>query len=472
MHTPKQRSRAGSRPDDGEPGRANDHAQLRKVAMSSLLGTVLEYYDFLLYSTMAALVLGRLFFPSSNPAASTIAAFGTLAAGYAARPLGGVLFGHFGDRLGRKSMLIITMLMMGGASFVIGLLPDYGSIGVLAPVLLVALRLVQGIAIGGEWGGAALMVIEHADDDRRGRWAGIMQLGSPIGFLLSTVVVMVVSMLPDESLYTWGWRLPFLLSGVLVAVGLYVRLGVVESPVFREAMDKAEAAPKTTTPLMQLLRHPRPLILAAAAGIGPFALTALATSHIIAYATGIGYQASEVTRALVAISALSLITIPVFSALSDRVGRRGVSLVGAVGAVVFAVPLYALVNTGSAIWLTVGLLIAQVVQNLMYAPLAPLLAEMFGTNMRYTGVSLGYQMSSLIGAGFVPLIASSLLASTGGSSLPLSAIIVLTALITATAIWRTAETGGRDLTADFGRARGPRPSHDEPPEPSPRVSIS
>lgn len=332
----------------------------------------------------------------------------------------------------------------------IGLLPDYGSIGVLAPILLVALRLVQGIAIGGEWGGAALMVIEHADTERRGKWAGIMQLGSPIGFLLSTVMVMAVSMLPDESLYSWGWRLPFLLSGVLVAVGLYVRLGVVESPVFRDAMAQAEAEPKPTTPLVQLLRNPRPLVLACAAGIGPFALTALATSHIIAYATDIGYDKSEVMRALVAMSVLSLIGIPLFSALSDRLGRRAVTLAGAIGAVVFALPLYAMVNTGSALWLTVGLLIAQVVQNLMYAPLAPLLAEMFGTETRYTGVSLGYQMASLIGAGFAPLIASALLASVGGSSLPLSAIIVVTALTTATAVRRIAETRGRDLTADFG----------------------
>jgi MFS family permease len=450
MYTEKQPPRAESPSAAGTPGAASDTTQLRRVALSSLLGTVLEYYDFLLYSTMAALVFGRLFFPSSNSAASTIAAFGTLAAGYAARPVGGVLFGHFGDRLGRKSMLIVTMLMMGGASFVIGLLPDYGSIGVLAPILLVALRLVQGIAIGGEWGGAALMVIEHADTERRGKWAGIMQLGSPIGFLLSTVVVMAVSMLPDESLYSWGWRLPFLLSGVLVAVGLYVRLGVVESPVFRDAMAQAEAEPKPTTPLVRLLRNPRPLVLACAAGIGPFALTALATSHIIAYATDIGYDKSEVMRALVAMSVLSLIGIPLFSALSDRLGRRAVTMAGAIGAVLFALPLYAMVNTGSALWLTVGLLIAQVVQNLMYAPLAPLLAEMFGTEMRYTGVSLGYQMASLIGAGFAPLIASGLLAAVGGSSLPLSAIIVVTALTTATAIRCIAETRGRDLTADFG----------------------
>ncbi|NKY53847.1 MFS transporter [Nocardia vermiculata] len=452
MDVPKQQPAAPTLPDSAVRASATDTTQLRKVALSSLLGTVLEYYDFLLYGTMAALVFGDIFFPSSNHAASTVAAFGTLAAGYVARPVGGLVFGHFGDRLGRKSMLIITMVMMGGASFLIGVLPDYRSIGVLAPVLLVALRVIQGVAIGGEWGGAALMVIEHADDDRRGRWVGIMQLGSPLGSLLSTVVVMAVTVLPDDSLYSWGWRIPFLLAGVLVAVGLYVRLGVVESPVFREAVAKADAenataAPKT--PLAQLLRRPGPLLVACAAGIGPFALTALATSHIIAYATDNGYDSSQVMPAVAAVAALSLITIPLFSALSDRLGRRSVILAGAVGAVVFAFPMYALVNTGSQLWLLVSLLIAQVVQNMMYAPLAPLLAEMFGTENRYTGVSLGYQTASLIGAGFGPLIASSLLASTGGSSVSLSLIIVVAALVTAIAVRSTAETRGRDLNTEF-----------------------
>ncbi|BDB63443.1 MFS transporter [Rhodococcus sp. RDE2] len=441
-----------STPEDAQEHRS----QVRKVALSGLLGTVLEYYDFLLYSTMAALVFGDLFFPSANSAASTIAAFGTLAAGYAARPLGGVIFGHFGDKLGRKSMLIVTMVIMGGASFLIGLLPTYASIGVLAPILLVTLRVVQGVAIGGEWGGAALMVIEHAESDRRGRWAGIMQLGSPLGFLFSTVVVMAVSLLPDESLYAWGWRIPFLISGLLVVIGLYIRLSVVESPVFREAVETAaETEPKT--PLIQLLRRPRPLLLACAAGIGPFALTALATSHIIAYTKSIGYNQPDVMRALVAISVLSLFAIPFFSALSDRVGRRAVMLTGATATVLFALPMYAMVNTGSALWLTISLMIAQIVQNMMYAPLAPLLSEMFGTETRYTGVSLGYQMASLIGAGFTPLIASSLLASSEGSSLMLSGIIVATASVTMVAVWRLSETRGRDLGSNFNASA---PAHE------------
>lgn len=426
---------------------SGDIAQLRKVTLSSLLGTTIEYYDFLLYSTMAALVFGDLFFPSSNSAVSTIAAFGTLAAGYVARPLGGLVFGHFGDRLGRKSMLVITMVMMGIASFAIGILPTYEQIGMLAPVLLVTLRVVQGVAVGGEWGGAALMVAEHSDDRRRGLWTGLMQLGSPIGFLLSTSAVMLATLLPDASFESWGWRLPFIASAALLAIGLYVRMSVVESPVFEQAAAKAEVAAEAKPPVLQLLRRPRPLVLACAVGIGPFAMTALITSHIIAYTTSVGYSSSTVMRILVLMSVVSIVTIPGFSALSDRVGRRAVSLTGAAVAVLYAFPLYMMINTGSIALLTVALLFGQVVQSAMYAPLAPMLSEMFGTDVRYTGVSFGYQFASLIGAGFTPMIAASLLVASDGSSLPLSLILVGTACVTILAAWIASETRGKNLAA-------------------------
>lgn len=432
---------------DVQSAPSGDIAQLRKVTLSSLLGTTIEYYDFLLYSTMAALVFGDLFFPSSNSAVSTIAAFGTLAAGYVARPLGGLVFGHFGDRLGRKSMLVITMVMMGIASFAIGILPTYEQIGMLAPVLLVTLRVVQGVAVGGEWGGAALMVAEHSDDRRRGLWTGLMQLGSPIGFLLSTSAVMLATLLPDESFESWGWRLPFIASAALLAIGLYVRMSVVESPVFEQAAAKAEVAAEAKPPVLQLLRRPRPLILACAVGIGPFAMTALITSHIIAYTTSVGYSSSTVMRILVLMSVVSIFAIPGFSALSDRVGRRAVSLTGAAVAVLYAFPLYMMINTGSITLLTVALLFGQVVQSAMYAPLAPMLSEMFGTDVRYTGVSFGYQFASLIGAGFTPMIAASLLVASDGSSLPLSLILVGTACVTILAAWIASETRGKNLAA-------------------------
>ncbi|QRY64797.1 MHS family MFS transporter [Gordonia sp. PDNC005] len=427
----------------------DQHGQVRRVVMSSLLGTVIEYYDFLLYSTMAALVFGRLYFPSSNGAVSTIAAFGTLAAGYVARPLGGILFGHFGDRLGRKSMLILSMSLMGGASFLIGVLPTFHTIGIAAPILLVVLRLVQGVAVGGEWGGAALMVIEHAEPDKRGRLAGIMQMGSPLGSLASTVAVLAVTALPDESFTLWGWRIPFLISAILLAIGLYVRLSVVESPVFAQAVEEASAVKSQRIPALQVLRRPRALILATAVGIGPFVMTALISSHILAYGPAVGYDKSDVVRTLLFTSFTALVCIPLFSALSDRLGRRTVSLAGAVGAIVFAFPLYAMVGSGSVFVLTIGLMIAMVMQNALYAPLAPMLSEMFGTGVRYTGVSMGYQMASLLGAGFTPMIAAWLVDLNDDSSIPLSLLMVAGAAITIAGISQLRESRGRDLTSEI-----------------------
>ncbi|MFI1712431.1 MFS transporter [Streptomyces litmocidini] len=435
-------------PSPHTPERPSDPALLRRVALSSLLGTVIEYYDFLLYGTMAALVFGELFFPESDPAVGTIAAFGTLAAGYVARPLGGAVFGHFGDRLGRKSMLVLTMALMGVASFLIGVLPTYGTIGVAAPVLLVLFRVVQGVAIGGEWAGATLMVVEHADPRRRGLWSGVMQMGSPIGFLLSTVAVALASLLPRASFLSWGWRVPFLFSAVLLGVGLYVRVSVTESPLFQRAAREREAGAASGVPLAQVLRRPRNLVLACAVGIGPFALTALISTFMLTYATAIGYVTSEVMTGLLFTSVTGLVSIPLFSALSDRVGRRAVVLAGAAGVVLLAFPVYALVDARSPALLVLGMVLGQVVQSAMYAPLGPLLSEMFGTRVRYTGASLGYQLAALIGGGFTPVFAGGLLSSGDVRSAPLAVLAVVCGLVTALAVWRTAETRGRDLAAE------------------------
>ncbi|MBD0417841.1 MHS family MFS transporter [Streptomyces sp. TRM S81-3] len=437
-------------PRPESPSTAPSPALLRKVALSSLLGTVIEYYDFLLYGTMAALVFGPLFFPESNPTVGTIASFGTLAAGYVARPVGGAVFGHFGDRLGRKRMLVLTMVLMGAASFLIGLLPTYAAIGIAAPALLVLFRVVQGIAIGGEWGGATLMVVEHADARRRGLWNGVMQMGSPIGFLLSTLAVTATTLLPQDEFMAWGWRIPFLFSALLLGIGLYVRISISESPLFRQAIaaqKEREAGGPSRIPLAQVLRRPRALVLACAVGIGPFALTGMISIFILTYATGIGYATSEVMNGLIAASFMGLVTIPLFSALSDRVGRRKVVLSGAVGIVLLAFPMFALIDTKSPALLIVGILLGQLLQSAMYAPLGPLLSEMFGTEVRYTGASMGYQLAALIGSGFTPLIASGLLSASGGMrSAPLSGLVVVCGLVTALAIWRIAETRGRDLT--------------------------
>ncbi|WCH96387.1 MFS transporter [Streptomyces moderatus] len=417
--------------------------QLRRVALSGLLGTAVEFYDFLVYGTVAALVFGELFFPGADPAVGTIAAFGTFAAGYVARPLGGIVFGHFGDRIGRKSMLLLTMGLMGGASFLIGLLPTYDTVGVWAPVLLIALRVLQGIAIGGEWGGATLMVVEHAGERRRGLWSSFTQMGAPLGSLLSSLVVTLVVAMPREQFTAWGWRVPFLLSVVLLGVGLFVRLKVVESPLFAEVKkDRAEAR----LPILDVLRRPRPLLLACCVGIGAFTAQSLLTSYLIAYATGIGYARPQVLTALTVSAAVALVVLPCASALSDRVGRRPVVLTGAVLSAATAFPVLALIDSKSPGALILAVVIGHgIAQSTMYGPLGALLTEMFGTRVRYTGASLGYQGATLVGAGFSPVIAGSLVAGSGNGT-PVALLLCGGSLVTALTVWFVRETNRTSLS--------------------------
>lgn len=429
------------------PQSPESRRQLRRVALSGLLGTAVEFYDFLVYGTVAALVFGELFFPGADPAVGTIAAFGTFAAGYVARPLGGIVFGHFGDRLGRKSMLLLTMGLMGGASFLIGVLPTYDTVGVWAPVMLITLRVVQGIAIGGEWGGATLMVVEHAGQRRRGLWSSFTQMGAPLGSLLSSLVVTLVVTLPKDEFAAWGWRVPFLLSVVLLGVGLFVRLKVVESPLFAEVKKERKEA---RLPVVDVLRRPRALLLACCVGIGAFTAQSLLTSYMIAYATGIGYARSQVLTALTVSACVALVVLPCASALSDRIGRRPVVLTGAVASAALAFPVLALVDSGSPGLLILAIALGHgVAQSMMYGPLGALLTEMFGTRVRYTGASLGYQLATLVGAGFSPMIAGSLVAADGGGSTSIALLLCGGATVTALTVWFLRETH-RDSLADAG----------------------
>ncbi|RRR82413.1 MFS transporter, partial [Streptomyces sp. RP5T] len=427
------------------PAASDRTRQLRRVALSGLLGTAVEFYDFLVYGTVAALVFGELFFPGADPAVGTIAAFGTFAAGYVARPIGGIVFGHFGDRLGRKKMLLLTMGLMGGASFLIGLLPTYDTIGVWAPVLLITLRVLQGIAIGGEWGGATLMVVEHAGERRRGLWSSFTQMGAPLGSLISASVVAMVSTLPKDQFAAWGWRVPFLLSVLLLGVGLFVRLQVVESPLFAEVKkDRAESR----LPILDVLKRPRPVLLACCVGIGAFTAQSLLTSYLIAYATGIGHPRPQVLTALTVSAAVALVVLPCASALSDRIGRRPVVLTGALLSAATAFPVLALVDSGSSGALILAVVIGHgISQSLMYAPLGALFSEMFGTRVRYTGASLGYQGATLVGAGFSPLIAGSLVASSGNGT-PVALLLCGGSLITALTVWFVRETNRTSLGDD------------------------
>ncbi|MFH8346892.1 MFS transporter [Streptomyces sp. NPDC018045] len=418
-------------------------AQLRRVALSGLLGTAVEFYDFLVYGTVAALVFDDLFFPGADPATGTIAAFGTFAAGYLARPLGGVVFGHFGDRLGRKSMMLTTMGLMGTGSFLIGLLPTYATIGVWAPVLLVLLRVVQGVAIGGEWGGATLMAAEHAGERPRGRWTSFTQLGAPVGTLVSTAVVTAVGALPDDRFLAWGWRVPFLLSLALFAVGLYVRLTVTESPLFSAVQKRRDAS---RLPLLDVLRRPRALLLGTGAGIAPFAAQSILATFLISYAVGHGYTRPQVLLGVTLASATALVVLPCSAVLSDRFGRRPVVAAGAVLSAVTAFPVFALVDSGSPGLLILACVIGHgIAQSTMYGPLGALLTEMFDTRVRYTGASLGYQAATLLGGGLSPLIAGGLVHAYD-STVPVALLLTLAAAVTALSVWRIAETSRGRLT--------------------------
>jgi MFS family permease len=418
--------------------------QLRRAVLSSYLGSVIEYYDFLLYATASAVVFNKIFFSNLDPLVGTVASFGTLATGYLARPLGGILFGHFGDRIGRKRMLILSMTLMGVGSTLIGLLPTYAQVGIWAPILLVALRIVQGIAVGGEWGGAVLMSAEHASS-RRGLWASFTNAGAPSGMVLSTLVLaMSAAATGEQAFLAWGWRIPFVLSIVLLAVGLFVRAKVAETPVFAEAAAEKPAA----SPLLEVLRHhPRNLVLSIGVGFGAFVAQATLTTFVISYAVRAGFPRASVLNALTVSSVVAAAGIIGFSALSDRVGRRPVTMAGAAAMAIWAFLIFPLINSRSALLLAVAVVVGQgIVHAAWYGPLAALYSELFSTRARYTGASLGYQISGL-GAGIAPVLFASVLAAGGGTTM-VSVIIAAGCLLSIGCILALRETATTDLTAD------------------------
>ncbi|UBU16191.1 MFS transporter [Nonomuraea gerenzanensis] len=419
--------------------------QLRRAVASSFLGSVIEYYDFLLYATASALVFGKVFFSNLSPLAATVASLGTFATGYLARPLGGVIFGHFGDRLGRKRMLVLTMTLMGVASTLIGVLPTYEQLGVLAPIALVLLRVVQGIAVGGEWGGAVLMSAEHASG-RRGLWASFTNAGAPFGMLLSTAALNGSAALMDEQAFlSWGWRIPFLLSIVLLGIGLFVRSRVEETPVFASAASSSPGP--RSAPLLDVLRnHPKALLLGIGVGLSPFVLQGTLTTFLVSYGVQAGFARQQVLNGLTLTSGLAVVGIIGWSALSDRVGRRPIVLAGAVAAAAYAFVIFPLADSGSVGLLTLALVLGQsIIHPMMYGPLAALYAELFATRSRYTGASLGYQIAGL-GAGLAPLLFAQIQASTGGGGTGLiSAVIAGFCLLTVVCTAALRETSRTDL---------------------------
>ena len=377
--------------------------------MASLIGTTIEWYDFFLYGSAAALIFNKLFFPSFDPFVGTLLAFATYAVGFVARPLGGIVFGHYGDRIGRKRLLMLSLILMGVATVLIGLLPTYAQIGVWAPVLLIALRLVQGFAVGGEWGGAVLMAAEHGDSARRGFWASWPQAGVAAGSLLSAGVLALMAGFQSEADFlSWGWRVPFLLSALLLAVGWYIRNRVSESPMFEKALEEAEVPPKL--PALEVLRErPRAIVLGAGLRVGEnisyYIITVFSLSFLVDVASE---TRSLALNALLVGAAIQFFAIPGFAMLSDRIGRRPVYAFGGLGLAAFAFAFFPMLASGDEALIILAIVIALVLHSAMYGPQAAFITELFPTRIRYSGVSIAYQLTSIVAGSLAPIVALAL----------------------------------------------------------------
>lgn len=411
---------------------------IRPIILASFIGTTIEWYDFFLYGTAAALVFNKLFFPTLDPLAGTLSAYGTFAVGFLARPLGGAVFGHYGDTIGRKAMLVWSLMIMGVATALIGLLPTYASIGMWAPVLLVAVRFVQGVGIGGEWGGAVLMAVEHSREGKRGIHGSWPQMGVPAGLLLSTGIFALMSnLLDDQQFLAWGWRVPFLLSTLLVGVGLFIRLRIMETPAFEAYKAAGE---ETTAPLLAVLREqPRTVLIGMGMRFAQNVLFYIYTVFVLSYGQKtLGYSKGTMLAGVATGAAVGMFSIPFFGALSDRYGRRPVYLAGAVLSLLYAFPFFWLVGQGPGFVALAIVLGLNVGQDMMYGPQAAYFSELFAARVRYSGASLVYQLTSVFSGGLAPFIATLLLARYGAYSV--AGYMAAGCALTVVATWYAPET--------------------------------
>ena len=384
----------------------------KSVAMACLVGTSIEWYDFFIYGTASALFFPKLFFPSVDPAAATLLSLSTFALAFIVRPIGGLIFGHFGDRIGRKALLVITIILMGTATTVIGLLPTYASIGVAAPLLLVLLRILQGISVGGEYGGAVLMAVEHAESGKRGYYGSWVQMGSPAGLMLANAVFLTMTQLPESAVQSWGWRIPFLLGSVLLVVGLVIRLRISESPRF-EAV-KQQGAIEKVPALVVLREYAGRVMLTAAAYVGTGVVFYGSSIFGLTYGVSkLGFTRSEVLSFVLIGQVLAFFAMPAFATLSDKVGHKTVFLASQLGMAVLVFPWLWLYGTGSLLWGLVGFLLLYLPYSASYGTMATFFAEVYETRIGYSGLSLGYQLGTVFGSGFAPMIALWLLNKTG-----------------------------------------------------------
>lgn len=431
---------------------------MRRVALTSLAGTSIEWFDFFIYATAAALVFPTVFFAEDMPRSlSLIASYMTFAVGFLARPIGGILFGHYGDRVGRKKTLVFALMMMGIATTLIGLLPSYATAGVLAPVMLIVLRFVQGLAVGGQWGGAMLLVTENAPPNRRGFYGAFAQAGAPVGLILANLAFLITTAsVSDEAFMTWGWRIPFLASVALIGLSLYVQLRLEDTPAFRElqALKEAKAestAVPTRSPVLEALAtYPRQIILAAGAFLAAQVTFYILITFVVAYTTnpdGLGLARSTILSAVLVSSFLQIPALFISASLSDKYGRRGIYMLGAALLGVWAFFLFPLIDTGSFLLITVAICVGQILIALMYGPQAALLTELFSTHVRYSGASLGYQIGAILGGALAPIIATALYA-TYDSTVGISIYIAIACALTLLSVFLLSETYKADLRED------------------------
>jgi len=426
-----------------------DHtAQLRKAVVASTIGTAIEWYDFFLYGTAAGLVFGKLYFPNEDPLTATLAAFGTYFIGFVGRPIGAAIFGHYGDRIGRKATLIATLLTMGIATFLIAFVPTYAEIGIWGAVILTVLRMVQGIGVGGEWGGSVLLAMEWSKSHgSRGLVASWPQFGVPCGLFLANLAVLAFSQMSGDQFYTWGWRLPFAISIVLVGVGLWIRLGILETPVFQKVLDedKVEKAPIVEV----FKKHPKEIVLSALARMAEQAPFYIFTAFIFAYAVGTLHMSRNlILTAVLVASCVSFVSIPLSGHISDLIGRRKMYLIGAATVGVFGFLYFAMVDTANPVLVFIAIVLSLIPHDMMYGPQAALIAEAFTPRLRYSGASLGYQLASVIAGGPAPLIATALFASYK-SGFAISIYIAICAVISLVSAAMMPDYTGQDVSKEY-----------------------
>ena len=426
-------------------GNYMDQKKMNRVLVASLVGSSIEWFDYFLYGTVAALVFNQIFFVTEDPAIGTILAFASFALAFFIRPFGGIIFSHIGDRIGRKKTLVLTLSIMGIATFGMGLLPTYQAIGIWAPILLITLRLVQGLGIGGEWGGALLLAVEYAPAEKRGLYGSIPQMGITIGMLLGTIALSIMTLLPEGSFMTWGWRVPFILSALLVVFGLWIRKGIDETPSFKNVQEKGEI-PKI--PLVTTLKtHWREVLIAIGAKVVETAPFYIFSTFVVSYATtNLGFSRTAILNSVMIGTIVTTILIPIMGALSDRVGRKPLYVYGTIAMALYAFPYFWLVNQGSVTLLVIATVLGL---GVIWAPITAVLgtmfSEIFSAEVRYTGISLGYQIGAAVAGGTAPLVAATLLLKFNNSYVPVALYIIFTAIVSLLSIWAVKDRRGEKL---------------------------